>query len=189
MEQPVIIAVNSCRVSKYRDYQLAATPATYYYLNPKILEAEESRTDQEKMRSRFLLKMLMEQNPESYKGTPQTSLLMMFSTSKTKLKAQVAVHRKETQGHHHRALPQLHSRRKTKIKPRKENANPQRGPSSSNHPLTARNERETKSLTTKSAIINDTDIQEKEQRKPKTNKSKHGVKRAKSKVIKMKKIQ
>ncbi|GJX66387.1 DNA helicase [Tanacetum coccineum] len=43
MEQPVIIAVSSCRVSKYRDYQLAATSATYYYLNPIIPEAEESR--------------------------------------------------------------------------------------------------------------------------------------------------
>nr|GEW61078.1 hypothetical protein [Tanacetum cinerariifolium] len=42
MEQPVIIAVSSCRVSKYRDYQLTATPATFYYLNPKIPEAETS---------------------------------------------------------------------------------------------------------------------------------------------------
>ncbi|GKE10817.1 nucleic acid-binding, OB-fold protein [Tanacetum coccineum] len=44
MGQPVIIALSLCRVSKYRDYQLAATPATYYYLNPNIPEAEESRT-------------------------------------------------------------------------------------------------------------------------------------------------
>nr|GEV91677.1 DNA helicase [Tanacetum cinerariifolium] len=43
MEQPVIIAVSSCCVSKYRDYQLTATPATFYYLNPKIPEAETSR--------------------------------------------------------------------------------------------------------------------------------------------------
>ncbi|GJX46209.1 DNA helicase [Tanacetum coccineum] len=43
MEQPVIIAVNSCRVSKYKDYQLAVSPTTYYYLNPNIPEAEESR--------------------------------------------------------------------------------------------------------------------------------------------------
>nr|GEW80509.1 nucleic acid-binding, OB-fold protein [Tanacetum cinerariifolium] len=43
MEQPVIIAVCSCRVSKYRDYQLAASPATYYYLNPNIPESQESR--------------------------------------------------------------------------------------------------------------------------------------------------
>ncbi|GJY72845.1 DNA helicase [Tanacetum coccineum] len=43
MEQPIIIAVSSCRVNKYRDFQLSATSATYYYLNPKIPEAEESR--------------------------------------------------------------------------------------------------------------------------------------------------
>ncbi|GKA99883.1 nucleic acid-binding, OB-fold protein [Tanacetum coccineum] len=43
MEQPVIIAVSFCRISKYRDYQLAATPATYYYLNPNIPEAETTR--------------------------------------------------------------------------------------------------------------------------------------------------
>ncbi|GJW08077.1 nucleic acid-binding, OB-fold protein [Tanacetum coccineum] len=43
MDHPVIIAVSSCRVSKYRDYQLAASPATYYYLNPNIPEAQKSR--------------------------------------------------------------------------------------------------------------------------------------------------
>ncbi|GJZ37393.1 DNA helicase, partial [Tanacetum coccineum] len=41
LEPPVIIAVSSCRVSKCR----AATPATYYYLNPNILEADQSRVD------------------------------------------------------------------------------------------------------------------------------------------------
>ncbi|GJW60233.1 hypothetical protein Tco_0109568 [Tanacetum coccineum] len=41
MEQPVIIAVSSCCVSKYRDYQLSATSTTYYYLNPNIPEAED----------------------------------------------------------------------------------------------------------------------------------------------------
>ncbi|GJY89426.1 DNA helicase [Tanacetum coccineum] len=42
MDQPVIIAASSCRVSKYKDYQLAASPTTYYYLNPNIPEAQES---------------------------------------------------------------------------------------------------------------------------------------------------
>ncbi|GJR32462.1 nucleic acid-binding, OB-fold protein [Tanacetum coccineum] len=42
MDQPVIIATSSCRVSKYRDYQLAASPTMYYYLNPNIPEAQES---------------------------------------------------------------------------------------------------------------------------------------------------
>ncbi|GJT86490.1 nucleic acid-binding, OB-fold protein [Tanacetum coccineum] len=82
MEQPVMISVSSCRVSKYRDYQLVATSATYYYLNPNIPEAEESRVlyraqhqetppiiickfsyediEQEKLRDRFKLKALMD---------------------------------------------------------------------------------------------------------------------------------
>ncbi|GJS47762.1 nucleic acid-binding, OB-fold protein [Tanacetum coccineum] len=84
MDQPVIIAADSCRVSKYRDYQLAASPTTYYYLNPNIPEAQESRAmfksryqetppliickllyqDIEKeIRNRYPLKTLMEQNP------------------------------------------------------------------------------------------------------------------------------
>ncbi|GJW36306.1 DNA helicase, partial [Tanacetum coccineum] len=37
---PVIIAVSSCRVTKYKDLQLTATPATYYYINPWTPEAE-----------------------------------------------------------------------------------------------------------------------------------------------------
>lgn len=43
MEQPVIIAVSSCQVTKYKDYQLSATPATYFYLNPNIPEVDQSR--------------------------------------------------------------------------------------------------------------------------------------------------
>ncbi|GKA42124.1 nucleic acid-binding, OB-fold protein [Tanacetum coccineum] len=88
MQQPVIIAVSSCRVSKYRDYQLAASPATYYYLNPNIPEAQESRAvfkskyeetppliisklpyqdiEKEKLKNRYPLKTIMEQNPASY---------------------------------------------------------------------------------------------------------------------------
>ncbi|GJR63056.1 nucleic acid-binding, OB-fold protein [Tanacetum coccineum] len=90
MEQPVIIAISSCRFSKYTDYQLSGSSATYYYLNPKIPEAEELRTLfkdryedtppltickyphkdvlQDKTRNRFPLKMIMDQNPQSYKG-------------------------------------------------------------------------------------------------------------------------
>ncbi|GJZ36947.1 replication protein A 70 kDa DNA-binding subunit [Tanacetum coccineum] len=73
MEQPVIITVSSCRMSKYRDYQLAASHATYYYLNPTIPEAEQSRIlfedlEKEKLRNRFPLKTLLKQNLDSYKG-------------------------------------------------------------------------------------------------------------------------
>ncbi|GKC34595.1 DNA helicase [Tanacetum coccineum] len=39
---PIIIVVSSCRVSKYRDVQLSATPATHYYINPKTQEAENA---------------------------------------------------------------------------------------------------------------------------------------------------
>ncbi|GJS55386.1 dynamin-related protein 3A-like protein [Tanacetum coccineum] len=45
LEQPVIVAVSSCRVSKYKDYQFSATLATYHYLNPNIPEADQSRAD------------------------------------------------------------------------------------------------------------------------------------------------
>ncbi|GJT05921.1 nucleic acid-binding, OB-fold protein [Tanacetum coccineum] len=89
MEQKVIIAISSCRVSKYQDYQLFASLTTYYYLNPNIPEAAESRAvfkaryedsppliisklpyqdvQQEKTRNRFPLKTIMEQNPNNYK--------------------------------------------------------------------------------------------------------------------------
>nr|GEU95746.1 DNA helicase [Tanacetum cinerariifolium] len=44
LSRPVIIAVSSCRVTKYKDVQLAATPATYYYINPQTREAENAYT-------------------------------------------------------------------------------------------------------------------------------------------------
>ncbi|GJZ68182.1 hypothetical protein Tco_0631422 [Tanacetum coccineum] len=74
------------------DYQLVATPATYYYLNPKIPEAEGSRAlyksmyqatppltickapyedaTQEKLRNKYPLKTIMEQNPDTYRAQP-----------------------------------------------------------------------------------------------------------------------
>ncbi|GJW09056.1 nucleic acid-binding, OB-fold protein [Tanacetum coccineum] len=79
-----------CRVSKYIDYQLAASPATYYYLNSNIPEAQESRAlfksryqqtppliicklpyediEKEKLRNKYPLKTIMEQNLVSYKA-------------------------------------------------------------------------------------------------------------------------
>ncbi|GKC45014.1 nucleic acid-binding, OB-fold protein, partial [Tanacetum coccineum] len=79
-----------CRVSKYIDYQLAASPATYYYLNSNIPEAQESRAlfksryqetpqliickllyqdiEKEKLKNRYPLKTITEQNPVSYKA-------------------------------------------------------------------------------------------------------------------------
>ncbi|GJV09447.1 putative reverse transcriptase domain-containing protein [Tanacetum coccineum] len=43
VEQPVIIVVSSCRVSKYKYYQLEASLTTYYYMNQTIPEADQSR--------------------------------------------------------------------------------------------------------------------------------------------------
>ncbi|PWA13631.1 hypothetical protein CTI12_AA631960 [Artemisia annua] len=44
LEKPIIIAVTSCKVSKYYNkLQLSSTPATYYYINPKIPQLERYR--------------------------------------------------------------------------------------------------------------------------------------------------
>ncbi|GJT06991.1 nucleic acid-binding, OB-fold protein [Tanacetum coccineum] len=61
------------------DYQLSTSSATYYYFNPNIPEAAESRAipyqdvQQAKTRNRFPLKMIMEQNLNSYKGVRFTA--------------------------------------------------------------------------------------------------------------------
>nr|GEZ60692.1 nucleic acid-binding, OB-fold protein [Tanacetum cinerariifolium] len=89
MEKPVIIAVSSCKVLLYgATLQLSGTPATHYHLNPDIPHLEEFRSQykaqqelnpplaiskeryhdlsQEKMRNRFPLLTLMQQNPDAY---------------------------------------------------------------------------------------------------------------------------
>ncbi|PWA94768.1 hypothetical protein CTI12_AA056050 [Artemisia annua] len=46
LEKPVIIAVSSCRVSKYYNkLQLSSTPATYYYINPRIPQLEQYQAE------------------------------------------------------------------------------------------------------------------------------------------------
>ncbi|PWA93994.1 helitron helicase-like domain-containing protein [Artemisia annua] len=46
LERPIIIAVTSCKVSKYYNkLQLSSTPATYYYINPKIPQLERYRAE------------------------------------------------------------------------------------------------------------------------------------------------
>ncbi|GJX94367.1 replication protein A 70 kDa DNA-binding subunit [Tanacetum coccineum] len=94
----IIIAVSSCRVTKHRDVQLTATPATYYYINPRTPEIEYAYTafkekyslppplqiskyryqdpEQEKMRNR---QTLPQQNPISYKGVRFTCEAMITS--------------------------------------------------------------------------------------------------------------
>ncbi|GJR27119.1 nucleic acid-binding, OB-fold protein [Tanacetum coccineum] len=98
---PIIIAVSSCRVSKYRDVQLSATPATHYYINPKNQEAENAYTmfkekysfnpplqvtnyryddpEQEKTRNRQTLYALLQQNPTTFKGVRFTCEAMITS--------------------------------------------------------------------------------------------------------------
>ncbi|GJV45250.1 DNA helicase [Tanacetum coccineum] len=94
MEKPVIIAVSSCKVSLYEGMlQLTATNATHYYLNLDIPHLEEFRSEykaqheenppleiskerchdleQEKLRNRFPLSTLMQQNPETYRVSRQ----------------------------------------------------------------------------------------------------------------------
>ncbi|PWA73217.1 nucleic acid-binding, OB-fold protein [Artemisia annua] len=42
LQKPVLIAVSSCRINRYRNtLQLQSTPATYYYINPKIPELDQ----------------------------------------------------------------------------------------------------------------------------------------------------
>ena len=46
LEKPIIIAVTSCRVSKYYNkLQLSSTPATYYYINPRIPHLKRYRAE------------------------------------------------------------------------------------------------------------------------------------------------
>ncbi|GJU45743.1 DNA helicase [Tanacetum coccineum] len=98
---PIIIVVSSCRVTKYRDVQLSATPATYYYINPKNQEAENAYKmfedkyslnpplqvtkyryddpEQEKTRNRQTLYTLLQQNPTTFKGVRFTCEAMITS--------------------------------------------------------------------------------------------------------------
>ncbi|PWA67511.1 hypothetical protein CTI12_AA317600 [Artemisia annua] len=46
LEKPIIIAVSSCRVARFRNnLQLSSTPATYYYINPDIPELPQYRAE------------------------------------------------------------------------------------------------------------------------------------------------
>ncbi|PWA54645.1 hypothetical protein CTI12_AA408530 [Artemisia annua] len=46
MEKLVLIAVSSCRVSRFRNsLQLSATPATYYYIDPNIPELQQYKAE------------------------------------------------------------------------------------------------------------------------------------------------
>ncbi|GJU92062.1 hypothetical protein Tco_1304485 [Tanacetum coccineum] len=108
---PTLIAVNSCRVSKYREdtstyVDLAATPATFYYINPQIPEAENAYTmfkekynmnpplqvsrhrfhnpEQETTHNRQTLQTLLEQDPTSFKGVRFTCDIVVTSVNNTR---------------------------------------------------------------------------------------------------------
>ncbi|PWA81791.1 hypothetical protein CTI12_AA184760 [Artemisia annua] len=89
LEKPILIAVSSCRVSRFRNnMQLSSTPATYYYINPDIPELEQYRAEykamfdinqplqiirhpyqdkeQEKMRNRIPFSKLLTENPATH---------------------------------------------------------------------------------------------------------------------------
>ncbi|PWA86557.1 nucleic acid-binding, OB-fold protein [Artemisia annua] len=86
LEKPIIIAVSSCRVGRFRNnLQLSSTPATYYYINPDIPELPQYRAEykaafdlnpplqvvrhpyqdkeREKMRNRIPFSKLLTENP------------------------------------------------------------------------------------------------------------------------------
>ncbi|PWA52012.1 replication factor A protein 1 [Artemisia annua] len=91
LERPILIAVSSCRVSKFRNnLQLSSTPASYYYINLRIPQLEEYRAqykevfnlkppleivrqpykdrEKEKFRNRFPLALLLSETPKTYEG-------------------------------------------------------------------------------------------------------------------------
>ncbi|PWA53276.1 helitron helicase-like domain-containing protein [Artemisia annua] len=91
LERPVIIAISSCRVQRYYNrLQLSSTPASYYYINPRIPQLDEYRSqykqlfninppleivrqpyediEKERIRNRFPLHTLLNQAPKTYEG-------------------------------------------------------------------------------------------------------------------------
>ncbi|PWA80597.1 replication protein A 70 kDa DNA-binding subunit [Artemisia annua] len=91
LERPILIAISSCRVTRFRNnLQLSSTPASYYYINPRIPQLEEYRAqyrevfnlktpleivrqpykdrEKEKFRNRFPLALLLGETPKTYEG-------------------------------------------------------------------------------------------------------------------------
>ncbi|GJR12828.1 nucleic acid-binding, OB-fold protein [Tanacetum coccineum] len=105
----VIIAVSSCRVSRYRggDVQLVETPATHYYINHdskkqqmpthckfkekynqnpplQVINYRYQDPEQEKARNRQTLYTLLQQNPASFKDVRFTCDAMITSFNERK---------------------------------------------------------------------------------------------------------
>ncbi|GJR36747.1 hypothetical protein Tco_1212431 [Tanacetum coccineum] len=103
---PIIIAISSCRVIKYKDVQLSTTSATHYYINLRTPEAEYAYTafkqkyslnpplqvtkycyedpEQEKIRNRQTLSTLLQQNPAIFKGIRFTCESTITSVAKNR---------------------------------------------------------------------------------------------------------
>nr|GEV62190.1 hypothetical protein [Tanacetum cinerariifolium] len=107
MEKPVVIVVSSTWVTKrYEGLQLIATPATYYYLNPNILEVhhilnvyanfinliatlqiqrQPCNIDQkEQMRNRYSIELLLNVNLQHYKRIKFTTEAIVLEVSAAK---------------------------------------------------------------------------------------------------------
>ncbi|GJU99648.1 hypothetical protein Tco_1328919 [Tanacetum coccineum] len=105
METPMIIVVTTCRVSRYRDLQLSASLATYYYFNLDILEVKQSQAEymrkhnlnppltvckychqnpnKDRLRNRYSLALLLQQNPDTYQASGIVSKLFLDETGTT----------------------------------------------------------------------------------------------------------
>ncbi|GJY05974.1 hypothetical protein Tco_0371914 [Tanacetum coccineum] len=103
---PIIIAISSCRVIKYKDVQLSTTSATHYYINLRTPEAEYAYTafkqkyslnpplqvtkycyedpEQEKIRNKQTLSTLLQQHPAIFKGIRFTCESTITSVAKNR---------------------------------------------------------------------------------------------------------
>nr|GEW79156.1 hypothetical protein [Tanacetum cinerariifolium] len=106
LPRPIIIAVSSCRVAKYRDVQLETTPTTFYYINPQTKEDADAYKmfkekyevnpplqvckyrcvdpEQEKTRNRQTLYALLQQDPTGFKGVRFTCEAMITNLNKNR---------------------------------------------------------------------------------------------------------
>ncbi|GJV82619.1 DNA helicase, partial [Tanacetum coccineum] len=106
LPRPIIIAVSSCRISKYRDVKLETTPSTFYYINSQTQEAANAYTifkeryefnpplqvykyryvdpEQEKTRNWQTLYTLLQQDPTSYKEVRFTCEAMITNLNKNR---------------------------------------------------------------------------------------------------------
>ncbi|PWA37121.1 nucleic acid-binding, OB-fold protein [Artemisia annua] len=69
LEKPVIIAVSSCKVTRFRNnLQLASTPATYYYIDPDIPELQQYKAE---YKAAFVIKPPLQIVRHPYKDKEQ----------------------------------------------------------------------------------------------------------------------